>query len=82
MTWFVYVLTSKRIARTYVGIARDTDRRLRQHNGEEQGGARTTRAFRPWGVARTHGPFETRGEAARVEARLKRRRGVRRLDDL
>lgn len=79
--WFVYVLVS-RAGRTYVGIARDVARRLRQHNGELAGGARATRPGRPWRVAQVAGPLPTRGRAQVVEARVKRRRGVKRLAPL
>ena len=69
--WFVYVLRSEARSVTYVGIARDVARRLRQHNGELKGGAKSTRAARPWQVVVTHGPFESRGEAQRIEYALK-----------
>ena len=78
-TWFVYVLSSESRRRTYVGITTDLDRRLAQHNGELPGGARSTRAGRPWIRAREHGPFATRGEALRIERLLKSRRGAARL---
>lgn len=58
--------------RTYVGVAVNLHRRLRQHNGELVGGARATRG-RSWrvqfvvsGLARTH--------ALQLEWRLHRRR--------
>ncbi|MEZ4400487.1 MAG: GIY-YIG nuclease family protein [Kofleriaceae bacterium] len=76
--WFVYVLVSPG-GRTYVGIATDVTRRLRQHNGELAGGARATRANRPWQVGRIVGPVDSRGRAQAVEARIKRRRGGDRL---
>ncbi|MBK7077230.1 MAG: GIY-YIG nuclease family protein [Myxococcales bacterium] len=76
--WFVYVLVSPR-GRTYVGITTDVARRLRQHNGELAGGARATRAHRPWQVGRLVGPIDGRGQAQVVEARVKRRRGPLRL---
>ncbi|MFK7989355.1 MAG: GIY-YIG nuclease family protein [Sandaracinaceae bacterium] len=77
--FWVYVLLSRDDARTYVGITTDVDRRLRQHNGELVGGAKSTRARRPWRVARRFGPYEGRGEASRAEAALKRLRGRARL---
>lgn len=80
--WFAYVLVSARAHRTYVGVAKDVERRARQHNGELAGGARSTRAGRPWRVARVHGPFASRGEAQSVEHALRRRRGRQRLADL
>ena len=77
--WFVYVLLSRDARRTYVGISTDPERRLAQHNGERAGGARSTRAGRPWTRARLHGPYERRGDALRVERALKNRRGDARL---
>ena len=78
--WLVYVLVSEVLERTYVGIALDTTRRLAQHNGEQPGGARSTRGGRPWSLAVTYGPFASRAEAQSVEYVLKRRKGLARLD--
>ncbi len=78
--WLVYVLLSHDGARTYVGVTLELDRRLEQHNGALPGGAKATRAGRPWRVGARHGPFATRGEAQSIEARLKRRSGRARLD--
>ena len=77
--WTVYVLQSAAIKRTYVGITTDLNRRLAQHNGERPGGARSTRAGRPWAVAARYGPYKTRSEALRVELQVKRLRGAARL---
>lgn len=77
--WWVYVLVSRSSASTYVGTTSDAERRLRQHNGLEPGGARRTRAGRPWLCARLHGPFLDRGSAQSVEAKLKRKPRVQRL---
>lgn len=77
-SWTVYVLVSE--ARTYVGITTDLRRRLAQHNGERAGGAKSTRAGRPWRVAAKWGPFRSRGEALRVEHRVKQLRGRRRIE--
>jgi predicted GIY-YIG superfamily endonuclease len=76
--WTVYVLVSGRAARTYVGVTTDPARRLAQHNGETAGGAKATRAGRPWRLGATFGPF-SRGQALRVERAIKRRRGRARL---
>ena len=78
MAWFAYVLQSPR-GRTYVGTSTDVARRLRQHNGELTGGARSTRAGRPWSLARVVGPYDGRGDALRAEVALRRLRGPRRL---
>lgn len=77
--WSVYVLVSAQSSRTYVGITTDLARRVAQHNGDLRGGARSTRAGRPWELAAKYGPFEGRGEAQRVEHAVKRLRGVARL---
>jgi predicted GIY-YIG superfamily endonuclease len=81
--WWVYVLTSSGGGRgtrcTYVGSTVDPKRRVRQHNGQQPGGAARTRAGRPWRLARLHGPFPDRSAAQRVEALLKKRRGTARL---
>ncbi|HET6497092.1 MAG TPA: GIY-YIG nuclease family protein [Thermoleophilia bacterium] len=73
MRWFVYVLVSEKTGRTYVGVTVNLERRLRQHNGELSGGAKATRGFRPWRLARTIGPFEQRA-ALKEERRVKKLR--------
>ena len=78
-TWFVYVLISERTERTYVGITIDPDRRLREHNGELPGGAKSTRPWRPWKVGRLYGPISSRSEAAKLEYRVKKETGKQRL---
>jgi structure-specific endonuclease subunit SLX1 len=79
VAWFTYVLVSSKIRRTYVGVSTDVERRARQHNGELSGGARATRAGRPWQIGVVRGPFETRGEAQVLEHAIRRRRGSQRL---
>ena len=78
--WWLYVLVSDDGRRTYVGITLDVSRRLAQHNGERPGGARATRAGRPWSVGRVFGPYAERGEVSRAEHTLKALRGLKRLD--
>ena len=77
--WTVYVLRSRTLGRTYVGIALDADLRLSQHNGEAPGGAKSTRAGRPWTIAKRYGPFATRSQAQRAEAAVKALRGKQRV---
>jgi putative endonuclease len=78
--WSVYVLVSASSGATYVGISGDLERRLAQHNGLAPGGAKATRGGRPWTIGATFGPYAQRGEAQRVEHRVKRLRGRARLD--
>lgn len=77
--WSVYVLISTTATRTYVGIAMDVERRLAQHNGEQPGGAKSTRAGRPWEVGAVYGPYEDKGDALRAELAVKRLSGLARL---
>jgi len=71
--WWLYLLRSD-AGRTYVGISVDLDRRIAQHNGALPGGAKSTRAGRPWVLVKRWGPYG-RAQASRLEAQLKRRRG-------
>ncbi len=73
------MLWSGALERSYVGIAVDVARRLRQHGGELVGGARTTRAGRPWRLVAWYGPFADRGGATRAERSVKALRGAARL---
>jgi len=75
--WWVYLLRSA-AGRSYVGITNDLDRRIAQHNGERPGGAKATRAGRPWQILRRWGPY-AHERAARLEFELKQRRGDARL---
>lgn len=77
--WSVYVLVSDATGRTYVGASVDVHRRLLEHNGEGNRGAKATRAGRPWRVGAIYGPYGSRGEAQAAEARIKRLRGSARL---
>ena len=72
--WYIYLLLSDR--RTYVGATTDPARRLRQHNGEIRGGARSTRG-RQWQLVCTVGAFEDKSSALRWERIVKcRARGL------
>jgi len=79
-SWYVYVLVSEATGRTYVGATTDPERRLREHNGEISGGAKATRAHRPWRMGRIVGPIDTQREALREEHRIKKLR-KRRLEE-
>jgi len=67
--WCVYMLWSSKLDVYYIGITTDLPRRLKQHN--EGKGAKFTRGKGPWVVA-AYRPFEKKGEALRVEKRLKK----------
>lgn len=71
--WVCYMLRSCNFKhRTYAGVTNDLSHRLRQHNGEIQGGARATHQFRPWALAAVvHGFGSDKSEAMRFEWFLK-----------
>lgn len=76
--WHVYLLFNPKTNRTYIGSTVDVPRRLRQHNREIVGGARsTTRGAPHWAVACYLSGFSTRSSACRWERILKcRARGL------
>ena len=79
--WFVYLLVNEK-GRTYIGATTNYERRLRQHNREIKGGARSTKGGGPWLMLCHLAGFRTKSEAYRWEKLLKMRaRGHRdRLD--
>ena len=46
--WYVYLIKNSDDSRLYCGVTTNPNRRIRQHNGEIPGGAKATRAKRPW----------------------------------
>ena len=74
--WSIYLLVNSR-GRTYIGATTDPGRRLRQHNGELVGGARSTKGKGPWKQKAVLSGFATQSEAYRWEKLLKlRARGL------
>ncbi len=72
--YIVYALVSTvKPKKTYVGMTNHHARRLRQHNGVIQGGARFTRAHRPWKFI-FHVTGLTHREALMLEYAIKRKR--------
>jgi putative endonuclease len=68
--WQVYVLRCAD-GSLYTGVARDLQRRLRQHNGEIAGGASYTRGRRPVELLWSEGCVD-RSSAQQREAAIKR----------
>ena len=68
--WCVYLLTCAD-GTLYCGVTTDLPRRLDMHNGKLAGGAKYTRGRRPVELAACAGGL-TRGEALRLEARVKK----------
>ena len=87
--WWVYVLQSQQVRYSnrgkplpgffYVGCTTDPLRRLRQHNGEIQGGAKWTSQYRPHKLKAIFGPYHGQSEALKAERALKKgKRGITR----
>ena len=68
--WSCYLLATH-ANKTYTGASSDPARRLRQHNGELSGGARSTRGYH-WQSVAVVGPFPSQGDALRFERTWKR----------
>lgn len=68
--WSVYMLRCAD-GSLYTGVARDVQRRLRQHNGELVGGARYTASRRPVVLAWSE-TLASRSAAQRREAMIKK----------
>lgn len=78
MSWIVYLLVSRSIDfynHTYVGITKDLNRRLNQHNGVITGGAKSTRAKRPYEVVSYIGNISNRSIASQMEFKIKLEKG-------
>jgi predicted GIY-YIG superfamily endonuclease len=70
--WCVYILINEK-GRSYIGSTTDVRRRLRQHNGELVGGAKSTSRHKPWEMRVYVSGFKNRSEACRWEKLLKLR---------
>lgn len=85
-SYYVYLLTSYTGSATYVGVTNNLKRRLRQHNGEIKGGARSTTMRRrhagTWRYALWIGGFYDRKEALQFEWRCHHETKKRRLRGL
>ncbi|XP_021739328.1 structure-specific endonuclease subunit slx1-like [Chenopodium quinoa] len=71
-SWCVYLIASTNPPfKTYVGVSTDFSRRLKQHNGELKGGAKASRAGRPWICACLVQGFKSQSEACEFESKWK-----------
>jgi putative endonuclease len=75
--WYVYIIKSEKSGVLYTGIATDIKRRLQEHN--EGKGAKFTRGRGPWEMYYWK-RYDTKGEALRVEAKVKKLPKGRKLD--
>jgi predicted GIY-YIG superfamily endonuclease len=68
--WTVYIIENASKTRLYTGVTTDLSRRLREHNGRRRGGAKATRAGRPWRVI-LEIQYSSRSEAQQHERLIK-----------
>lgn len=74
MSWSIYLLYSSVLNRTYIGSTTNVARRLRQHNGELVGGARSTKkGAGTWVLLCWISGFQNRSIACRWEKLAKLR---------
>jgi len=70
MTWFLYIAMG-RDGSLYTGISTDPERRIREHNSSKRG-SKWARGRRPVCLVSCYAAGETRSEAQKEEARVKR----------
>ncbi|KEH17664.1 structure-specific endonuclease subunit SLX1-like protein [Medicago truncatula] len=66
-SWCVYlILSTNHPIKTYVGVTTNFPRRLKEHNGDLKGGAKASRAGRPWICACIVCGFTNRSEVEAI----------------
>lgn len=70
--WYLYIIQSESTGKLYTGITTEPARRIQEHNGKNNKGAKYTRTGRPWKIVYLE------PQAGRVEA-MKRERAVKKL---
>jgi putative endonuclease len=68
--WYVYLLRGRQ-RRFYCGITTDLERRVWEHNNDQSRASKCAWACRPLELVWS-APAGSRGEASRIEARIKR----------
>jgi putative endonuclease len=68
--FFLYILQSQKDGRYYVGVTKNVESRLDQHN---RGVGKSTRSGKPWLLIHTE-EYSTRSEAARREKQIKKQK--------
>lgn len=72
--YIVYCLANKSRTHSYIGKTNDFSRRHKQHNGKLSGGARYTKAHRPWSRLFTVHGLATNKGVLQLEWAIKHRR--------
>jgi len=71
--FIVYLLINTKNKYTYLGVTNNSDKRIRQHNGEIKGGAKYTKARKKNGIWKYHMKISnlTKSEAYSMESLIK-----------
>jgi len=70
MSWYVYILKCNDET-LYTGITTDLDRRVKEHNSDNQLGAKYTKARRPVTLSYSE-PYDNRSQASQREYQIKK----------
>jgi putative endonuclease len=76
--FFLYILQSEKNKKYYIGITKDIETRLNQHN---RGVGKSTRSNRPWCLVYTE-EYQTRSEAAIREKEIKNQKSRTYIENL
>ena len=74
--WKVYLLRSLNYNYSYVGITKDLEKRLKEHNGILKGGAKATAARRPFEILYYIDNIPERSTASKLEYSIKNQYGI------
>jgi putative endonuclease len=76
--FFLYILQSEKNKKYYIGITKDIETRLNQHN---RGVGESTRSNRPWSLVYTE-EYNTWSQAARREKQIKNQKSRTYIENL
>ena len=80
MSYYVYILYSKKLDGYYVGSTENPESRLEQHN--TSGFHTFTSKYRPWSLAAVFLAGSTRGEAMKMERFIKKQKSKQFIERL
>ena len=65
--YYCYFIISQKNNKTYIGITNNLEKRIKQHNGELKGGAKSTKSSSNWSFHTIIGKFNNKSEAMSFE---------------
>ncbi|HMA61429.1 MAG TPA: GIY-YIG nuclease family protein [bacterium] len=78
MSYYLYILQSKKNGRFYIGQTKDIQDRLQRHNA---GHSKSTKPHRPWKLVYSE-EYSTRSEAVKREYKLKSKKSRKYIEYL